>query len=263
MVRIVRYCQELHQDWNDFIQTSKNGFFLFDRDYMEYHSDRFVDHSLLFFKNDELLAVLPANETNGIFYSHGGLTYGGFITNKRTSVVFILEAFDVLILYLKEKGFSSFIYKIVPFIYHCLPAQEDLYALFRINASLCRRDASSVIDLSQMPLYTKGTKSNLSKARKAGLLVKESSNFSVFFDIAIEILKTKYNTKPTHTAQEMSLLASRFPENIKLYFIYKEDLCLGGTIAFITELVFHTQYIAISDLGKETGALDFLTDYLI
>ena len=77
------------------------------------------------------------------------------------------------------------------------------------------------------------------------------------------LLRTKYEAKPTHSAQEISMLAKRFPENIKLYLVYHKETCLGGTIVFQTADVIHTQYIGITEEGKEMGALDVVIDHVL
>lgn len=262
-VRIERYQPSFKSIWDSFVKEAKNGLFLFERDYMDYHADRFFDHSLLIYKDDELVLVLPANEKEGILSSHGGLTYGGFVMSKRASVVFVVEAFQALLNYLSDHHFQTLVYKSIPNVYHKIPAQEDLYALFRADAQLYRRDVNSIIDLSQKVNYAKGTKSNLGKARKNNLKVEQSNDFNTFMAIEEEILRTKYNTRPTHTTAEIRLLAQRFPDNIQLFLVYKDQECLGGTILYITPEVVHTQYIGITDLGKEVGALDYLTDHLL
>ncbi len=249
--------------WNTFIKESRNGIFLFDRGYMEYHADRFTDHSLLFYNQDELLCVLPACESEGTLSSHGGLTYGGFITHSRATASFLLAAFEALKNYLADAGIHTLIYKAIPYIFYRFPSQEDLYALFRNGASLFRRDISSVIDLKQKPVYTKGTKYNISKARKHQLQTRESRDFESFMKIEEELLWTKYKVRPTHSAAEITKLADLFPDNIRLFMVCKDMRCLGGTILYITDQVVHTQYIGITDEGKDIGALDTLTDYLI
>ena len=50
MFEIIRYTPDKANEWNKFIAKSKNGTFLFDRNYMDYHSDRFHDYSLLFYR---------------------------------------------------------------------------------------------------------------------------------------------------------------------------------------------------------------------
>ena len=47
------YRPMLAQVWDDFVRRSKNATFLHLRNYMDYHRDRFVDHSLLFYQNGQ------------------------------------------------------------------------------------------------------------------------------------------------------------------------------------------------------------------
>ena len=76
VLRVEPYTPAHHDGWNAFVATSKNGTFLFDRDYLEYHADRFVDSSLLVL-NDKggVVALLPASLEECVLTSHGGLTY--------------------------------------------------------------------------------------------------------------------------------------------------------------------------------------------
>ncbi|MEM2995168.1 MAG: GNAT family N-acetyltransferase, partial [Candidatus Bathyarchaeia archaeon] len=82
-IKIVKYNEKHRMAWDDFIKNSKNGVFLFYRDYMEYHADRFTDFSLMFFDNNRLIAVMPANVKDDILFSHGGLTFGGIVTDRK------------------------------------------------------------------------------------------------------------------------------------------------------------------------------------
>ena len=82
MPEITRYTAAQSAEWNEFVERSKNGTFLFHRSYMDYHADRFTDHSLMVWNKGRLSALLPANEHDGTLYSHQGLTYGGLITNQ-------------------------------------------------------------------------------------------------------------------------------------------------------------------------------------
>src|SRR5215216_754207 len=72
---IKKYDQSDYTIWNDFVALAKNATFLFHRDFMEYHQDRFEDFSVLVFEGEKLKAVLPANKAENSVYSHQGLTY--------------------------------------------------------------------------------------------------------------------------------------------------------------------------------------------
>ena len=141
MFEIVRYTAEQANEWNQFVATSKNGTFLFDRRYMDYHADRFEDHSLLFYLNSTLYALLPANRQGDTLYSHQGLTYGGLISNEKTTTAHVVQLFRELMAYMKGEGIREMIYKPVPHIYHSIPAEEDLFALYSVcNAQLLERN---------------------------------------------------------------------------------------------------------------------------
>src|ERR1700733_10084840 len=101
MPTIKRYSEELAPVWNAFVTEAKNGLFLFDRRYMDYHADRFTDHSLLFYNDTELLCILPATESSGTFSSHAGLTFGGLVMSKRATAATVLSVFEQLLTYLK------------------------------------------------------------------------------------------------------------------------------------------------------------------
>ena len=61
-VVVRRYQEELKGDWSDVLTASKNGLFLFDRNYIEYHGDRFIDVSLVAYMDDLPVAVFPVGK---------------------------------------------------------------------------------------------------------------------------------------------------------------------------------------------------------
>src|SRR2546428_225418 len=117
--------------WDTFVAHSKNGAFLFFRDYMEYHANRFTDHSLVARNGGKIVAILPANIVEDTLVSHGGLTFGGVVSDRSMDAPLMLEFFDALTGHLAEQGISKLRYKRIPQIYHSVPSDEDLYALFR------------------------------------------------------------------------------------------------------------------------------------
>ena len=132
MFEIVRYTADKAKEWNQFVAESKNGTFLFDRHYMDYHSDRFEDYSLMFYRDGGLYALLPANREDNILWSHRGLTYGGIIMNAESTAARIQQLFRELNDYLRADGFIKVVYKPVPHIFHRIPSEEDIYSLFSV-----------------------------------------------------------------------------------------------------------------------------------
>ena len=270
LVSTVRYDSSRKDEWNGFVRSSKNGTFLFDRSFMDYHADRFEDCSLMFYKHDRLLAVLPANyvASEGTVWSHGGLTYGGLIMSPEITAVGALEVFSCAIDWMKvELRANRWIYKPVPYVYSRVPAEEDLYALFRSGGRLYSRAVSSVVDGSnRLPLH-KLRRRGVAKAVKAGLSIRRSDDpkdWEAFWGILSEVLMSRHHKVPVHTLQEILMLAGRFPESIKLYVVVSADgRIVAGTVVFDTPQVAHAQYIAASEEGKRNGALDLLFDSLI
>lgn len=250
--------------WNDFNVRSKNASFLFDRRYMEYHADRFVDNSLLFFdERGRLTGLLPASLHGAEVVSHGGLTYGGVLTDSDMKTGAMLGLFDALISFLQQDGCEKLVYKPVPHIFHSLPAEEDLYALFVNNANLFRRDASSAIWLPDRLKFAKGKREGVRKALRAGLVVRDSADFTTFFEIGHDVMRDRHNLQPVHTSDEMSFLADQFPKNIQLHASFAENRMLAGAIVYRFPTAAHVQYMYNSDEGLSVGALDIVIDYLV
>ncbi len=262
-IEIIRYTSAHQPAWDQFVRDSKNGTFLFYRAYLDYHADRFTDHSLLLYRQGRLAALLPANEKEGTLTSHGGLTYGGLLLPPKTKTSAVLSFFEAVRAYLQEQGFGRLLYKAIPYIYHQVPAQEDLYALFRQGATLLRRDVSSTIDLGRRISYSRNRTENLKKAEKGGISLAKSSDYEGFMRLQQNILREKYGTEPTHTAPEITSLAEKFPENIRLHVATLAGEMVAGTILFESEMVVHAQYIAASETGKKTGGLELLFDHLL
>lgn len=263
---IKRYDSEDAPRWDKFVEDSKNGTFLFIRNYMDYHSDRFTDHSLLFFDNKKKLrALLPANETdNGEkeLFSHQGLTYGGFILNNDTRTEEVLTLFEETITYLKDKGFCRWHYKQMPTIYHRCPAQEDEYALWRNHATIESCLISSTIQLTnqgQAPETERRRKRGMCKALENGYQIIDSDRLELFWPIMEKNLMQKYAVSPVHTLAEMKLLQSRFPNLIRCYLAVKDGTPQAGVIAYLAnQETVHIQYGHATEIGKKEGALDLM-----
>lgn len=263
MITIKPYLSENKAIWNEFIENSKNGIFMFNRKFMDYHSDRFVDNSLMFFDNDNLIAVLPMNIKDKVLYSHQGLTYGGFITDEKMKQHKMLECFEALKQYMQANNIEKLIYKIIPHIYHKTPAEEDLYALFKNDAKLLKLEPSTTIYLKNPCKMPKGRKAQISRAKREGVVIQESKDFKTFIDLENKILAEYHDTKAVHTAEELELLHSKFSEQIRLYTASLNDEMIAGTLIFEYENAVHTQYMASNKISREIGGLDLLIKTLI
>jgi hypothetical protein len=262
-MNIVKYSNEYKHQWNNFVKVAKNSHFFFYRDYIEYHSDRFEDFSLMIFHNDKLIALLPANIKDHTLFSHQGLTFGSFIIDDRMKTETMLNIFESIKKYLRNSNINKLVYKCMPYIYHIKPSQEDMYALFRHNAKLIRRDVTSTIDLTENFKYSKGRKWSINKAKKENLLISESNNFEQFWKLLSSVLETNHDAKPIHSLDEIKYLVSLFPDNIRLFIIKDDKTLLSGAIIYENRNIVHTQYLANSSVGRDIGSLDMLLDHLI
>ena len=263
-MEIRRYRREDKELWNSFVSKARNATFLFDRNYMDYHADRFDDNSFMFYHKGKLKAVLPANVAGDTLYSHQGLTYGGLLLDKKATVEDVLECFDSLNSWLRENGISKVVYKALPWIYQQYPSEEDLYTLtWKCKAQLISRNIASTIVIDNKLKFAESRKSGIRKALSLNIEVGESNDVDGFWHVLEDNLGNRYNAKPVHTASEMKLLMSRFPNNIKLYVAKMNGEIVGGTLIYVTPQVVHTQYISASVEGKKHGALDLLFDYII
>ena len=218
MIRIEQYTPVRQAAWDDLIDHSKSPMFMFKRGFMEYHADRFQDFSLLFFnEKDELLAVLPASRHGDGVCSHGGLTYGGFFTRPETKQHHINECVSALAAYLKKKGIARLLYKSVPYIYFQLPAEEYLWPLLQQGAQLSRTDIASVIDLQNPLKIVKGRKAQANRAKREGVTIAPSEDYETFIRLENEVLQSRHHTTAVHSAEELKLLKTRFPQNIALW----------------------------------------------
>ncbi len=250
--------------WNSFIDKSRNGTFLFHRDFMEYHSDRFEDFSLLVFEGSKLLAVLPANRKGIEVYSHQGLTYGGLVYGHALKLTSVIKIFSVVLKFLTANGIDKIHIKTIPHIYHKMPSDEMDYALFLTNAVLVRRDSLSVIDLQNSMAFSKDRNDGVKRGVNHNLNIVEEADFEAFWNkVLVPALDRKHGTTPVHTLQEIILLHEKFPDAIRQFNVYRDDVIVAGTTFFVTDTVAHSQYTAATADKNETGSLDFLYHHLI
>jgi hypothetical protein len=263
MISIDLYTEEKKAEWNTFIRNAKNGLFLFDRNYMDYHQSRFRDHSLMAYNNKRLIACIPAHCEHGLLISHAGLTFGGVISDPSMRTTTMLEIFEALVLHACEGGIEVVRYKCVPYIYQTLPSGEDLYALFIHEANLYRRDLSSAIYMPELKKPERDRVRRLRKATRSGLTVKEDRNYREYWLILEDNLWKRHKVKPVHSLEEIIWLSSQFPENIRLFSCYDREDLVAGVIVYESRNVAHIQYSACSERGRDLSALDFVYDSLI
>ena len=250
--------------WDDFVIASRNGTFLHRRGYMDYHSDRFTDCSLVAVRDGKWCALLPACIDGDTLFSHRGLTYGGWLLPlKHFDATVMTEVMDAAVEWMRLHAIKRLVYKAVPHIYHRYPCEEDLYALFCHHATLTETNLSSTIDLTCPLSPDRGNKSGANAARKAGIQVGVSNDWQGYWQLLSSLLDERYSTRPVHSLDEILLLQGRFPANIKLYTATLDGELLAGVVMYLSQPVAHCQYIGASPRGKELKALTLLFEHLV
>lgn len=231
---------------------------------MDYHQDRFEDFSLMVYKNDNLIAVLPANKVENNLYSHQGLTYGGLVLDSNTKFKSTLFIWKAVLKFLNSLGIETVNYKQLPNIYVDQPSDELSYLMFLTKAILTRRDALAVLNLNNKPKYSKDRIDGHKRGSKTNLIVKEVDTFDEFWKMILEPnLENKHQVKPVHTLAEITKLKQSFPKQIRQFNVYKANEIVAGTTIFETKNVAHSQYISANSEKNKLGSLDFLHVHLL
>ena len=266
-MEIRTYRKELAEEWNRLVAESKNGTFLLNRNYMDYHADRFTDASLMMYdEKQRLVAVLPANYEADIatVYSHHGLTYGGLIMSRHISTLQVMEAMTMACRHFASLGATKIYYRPIPYIYNRYPSQEDLFFLFRNHATLEARNLSQTIFIPDAIKMNELRRRCIKKSLKAGNTISEQRDVTDFWHILDHNLRELHNVIPVHSIDELHLLMSRFPDVIRLFVVKNpQGQIIAGTVIYDMGRTVHTQYISANKEGKATGAFDHLISYLL
>ncbi len=261
---IRRYSPEQRQLWDEMVDSSRNGTFLFHRAYMDYHSDRFRDHSLMAWRGNRLVALLPACERGGVLASHPGLTYGGWILgDKDTDGASVMALFEAMIEYACGECITRIDYKPLPYIYARRPSQEDIYALWRMGARTSRCLLSSAIDLRDDAGFDYMRRRYLRRVEAEGVYVCASDDLRGYWRLLEECLDRRYGARPVHTADEICALHDMFPDNIRLHLVCDGEGMQGGVLIYDTGIVVHCQYICSSIKARRQRYMPYLFSHLI
>jgi len=257
--KVVKYSPDNYGLWNNFISNSKNATFLFHRDFMEYHHHKFQDFSLMIYKKEKLVAVLPANLKDNKLYSHQGLTYGGLIYNASLKFQNVLAIFQDVLVFLNLKNINTLFVKTLPSIYSSSPNDELEYLMHLVAAKLTNRMFFSVINKSSHIKISSNRKEGVKRGEKQDLEVVNDDDFDVFWNkILIPNLRDKHQSAPVHTLKDIKLLKSKFPDKIKQFNVYKSGQIVAGTTLFLCNHVVRCQYISGNAQSNTLGSLDFL-----
>jgi hypothetical protein len=257
MVQIKRFSEQESNTWNNFLSSAKNSTIFHHRDFLSYHpKDRFVDHSLLFYNDNEIISVFPSIERKmdgkKILHSHQGASYGSYAT---THWLTIRESFDMvtsLISYAKDNEFSQIIITVPPVIYLKTPSNYIDFSLVKNGFTYLKRELTSVVPLEAkgeklLQSYRAEARTATRKALRSKIVVRETNDYEQYYALLSKNLSSRHNVKPTHTLEEITLLHSRFPDKIRLFGAFLDETMIGGVCNFsVNENVVLAFYISHS-----------------
>ncbi len=258
MIKIVKYNKDYKQDWDKIISKTSNGTFLHLRNFMDYHADRFKDYSLMFYKGERLLGVLPAHTINNEIYSHFGLTYGDFLFDNKLKLEQKEQIIKSALSYLSSKGFKKIYIKTVPTLFQKNEDESNIYFYNQLEGKINKILPYFFTNKFTFSLNN-SRKGSIRKAITYDISIFEDNNYiSDFWKIVEDNLLKNHKTKPVHSLIEISLLISKFPKNIKLYVAKKDDKILAGTLIFVVNKTLHFQYIQSTTDRNYRTAIDLL-----
>jgi Acetyltransferase (GNAT) domain len=249
--------------WDATVRRARARHFLFERDYMDYHADRFTDASWLVLRDGEPLGVLPASRNGSEAVSHGGLTFGGLLTLPAMTLRIALDALKAVSDAFGADDVRRLVYKPMPHLYHVAPADEDLYALHAAGARLVQRDVTAAVPPGIRPPYSEERRRAVRRGQQSTLTLDESDRIEEFMTLLEGVLAERHGLWPVHTPAEMRRLFDHFPGRIRLFVATTSGEIVAGTLIFETPTVAHAQYIANGPRGRELGAGDALFDHLL
>lgn len=266
-IEVEPFGAEADTSWDRLVERSVNGTFLHSRKYLNYHGDRFIDESVLVLRKGRIRGVFPAAKDptdSGVMMSHPGLTYGGLVHDGDLHGVASVEAVRAISAHYQARGYQKLRYKAIPRIYQVVPAEDDLYALFRMDGVRYRCDLGVGIRLADpLPRSTRRMRS-LRRATKANLEIKVGSDIlPKLWEVLQDNLWRKHRETPTHSLAEISLLSDLFRRSVEIVGVFEEREMVAGAVLFKSQMVAHAQYIATSPRGAEAGALDYLFDHCL
>lgn len=275
---VKKYQQSDSQKWDDFIlKSSYNGTILQTRSFLNYHREgKFLDDSVMIIKGESTpVAVIPActvmDEGKKIFSSHPGSTFGGIIVDtNQLSISTVKDIIFSLEDYLRENNYDKVILKQTGDVFS--KANSDLIYYYLFNRGYSSYDELSFcIDYRNLKCdvlsnMKSKTRNECRFAAKSGLtfrILQKDEEVQEFYAILCKSL-IKYNAKPVHTFNEMIALRDvNLKGRVEFYGVYKDETMIAGSMVFLFDRVFHTQYLAADSDYLQYKPMNYLDEQLI
>jgi hypothetical protein len=251
--------------WKDFLATSNNSTLFHDLDFLSYHPEgKFECHHLLFYQNDDLVALLPAaivekSVGKPFLMSPYGASVGGLVLPPRMKVALMLEIIRALQSYASESKLAGIQFRLAPSSYLREPGDLSTFALqlsgFTLDHSslvfmlpLCR-PADELVN----QLFSATKRNNVRSSLKQGIHPREVGieKLDEFYEILVEN-NSLHEATPTHSKDDLAHLFRLVPQKVRLFMGQHEGREIAGILLFeINDRVATTFYICERQSHKQ------------
>jgi hypothetical protein len=274
-IAAVPYSDDLREDWEEFIEhEALNSTFLHTRRFFDHNSNNVhEDASLMFYKENKIIAVFPAviHHLNSylILNSHLRATYGGFIVSDKLGLEEAVIVVQQVILFARQKKVDQIFIRNPFRIFQSQQCDETDYAMWYHGFKIKSRELEIAIPLNReyeiiRSQYSQNTLRNVRKGSKL-VNVRISNDFEEYWTVLEKCLMNQYGKKPTHDYASITKLRANINDNkILLFAAYHNCKLIGGVVIFdCNELVLHAQYIASDYDFKHLCPVHAIIDYII
>jgi hypothetical protein len=257
------------KDWENFVLNSSNGTIFHLRKFLSYHpKERFKDSSLVIIKNKKIVALFPAvevlREDKKTLWSHCGASYGGWIYENDLNFQEAFGCVESVLEFAKENNFERIQLTPPPIIYQTKYSNYIDFALVKNGFDYVKRDVSSIVQLDftedeLLSTFRAEARTAVKKAIKQGVIIRECDEYENYYKILKKNLKLRHNVNPTHTLDELIYLKNIFPDEIRLYGAFVDDVLIAGVCNFsVNKNVVLAFYISHDEEYQEYRAVNLL-----
>ncbi|MDZ7267326.1 MAG: GNAT family N-acetyltransferase [candidate division KSB1 bacterium] len=236
---LVRYDEGHRQLWDAFIPHSNQGTLFHTRAFLAYHpAGRFVDASLLFFKHNELCAVLPAaldpHTGRNVLRSHPGASFGGPATAAALGVQECDRLVTLLLEHCRRQGYAGVEITLPPPVYFSHPNNHLDYVLWRHGFRYRKREVTSIIPADPPAgLLPREFHRAVRRAQRRGVTIQESDDFPAFHAHLRNHMLARHHVEPTHSLADLQCLRRLLPGQLRLFTACLGAEMIAGTLLFL------------------------------
>ena len=247
MITLTQYEEKKFDEWDSFIEHSKGSTLHSYRKFLNYHKDKFQDSSLMFYHNNNLVAVLPGVLLENSFISHPGASYGGLIYKEGLKIDTLYKIHEEILNYSKENKVHKiefrFPYSIISKHYF-----DSYKYILHSHSPIIYREVSQFIDLTKFK-EEKSFSDNFKRIlnKNYNLKTSEAKNekdIENFYNILCDNL-LKHDTEPTHTLSELKFILKNLASQSRL-FVTKDtnsNIVSGSFALLLNDVTPHLFYL--------------------